>query len=107
MIWCRKQQVTDPLVVSNPCSETRGKARSKRRPRSSSRQQHTRGRLYTRVMKRAYRLVAAGDLLIFLHPVQGLPFGLKGKLGSLFQGVTKQQARAIVAAPMDELDWGG
>ena len=53
------------------------------------------------MLKRARRLAAAGDMLIFVH----LPLGLNGKLRSHFQGLTKQQAHAILGTLMDDLEW--
>ncbi|KAF6255125.1 hypothetical protein COO60DRAFT_1627658 [Scenedesmus sp. NREL 46B-D3] len=85
--------------VSKSCSKTRSKPPSKKKTKQQLNISNTRARLYASVLKRARRLAAAGDMLIFVH----LPLGLNGKLRSHFQGLTKQQARAILGTLMDEL----
>jgi hypothetical protein len=80
---------------------TSSKARSKKKTKKKINISNIRNRLYSSVQKRARRLAAAGDIVVLLH----MPLSLNGKLRTLFQGLTQQQVRAILASLMDELEW--
>jgi hypothetical protein len=100
---CVSQQETaaNRIPVASKAISKRSKGSSKKKTKKQLNINNTRSRMYASVQRHARKLEAAGDLLFFMLA----PLGLNGKVRYLFQGVTRQQARGVLGAAMDELEW--
>jgi mannitol-specific phosphotransferase system IIBC component len=88
-------------AVCKPGSGTSSKGGSIKKTKKQLNISNVRARMYASVQKRAARLRATSDIIIFLH----MPLNLNGKLRSVFQGVTQEQACAVLESLTDRIDW--
>uniref|UniRef100_A0A383VI86 Uncharacterized protein n=1 Tax=Tetradesmus obliquus TaxID=3088 RepID=A0A383VI86_TETOB len=86
-------------------SQGRCQARSQKKTKKQLNVSNLRARLHMGVQRRSMKLRAAPggatDVVVFVH----FPLGLNGKLRTVFQGVTKQQAGAILGALIEMTGW--